>query len=39
MKPDKEAKKSGLKDYYEAFIKPKFYLIKAAKRIRPGVPE
>ncbi len=31
MKPDPESEKSGLKDYYEAFIKPKFYLIKAKK--------
>lgn len=31
MKPDDEAEKSGLKDYHEAFIKPKFYLIKATK--------
>lgn len=33
MKPDEEAERSGLKDYYEAFMKPKFYLIKATKVI------
>lgn len=31
MKPDEVAKTSGLSDYDEAFIKPKFYLIKAKK--------